>query len=361
MNELKKLRKLLTANNLDAVLVSSVPNIIYLTNYEGFSTDEREGFLLITKTNQYVITDARYGEAVRNLNDFTFCESTATTPLSTIIKTLAHTNGVQIVGFEEHNLTVAEYTKLQTVGISLKPVSLAALRIIKTPEEIITVQKACDLGDATFQYILPHLTEGITEKEIATKMELFMKEHGGDISFKPIVAFGANAAIPHHQTNNQILITNNFVLLDFGAKVANYCSDMTRTIFFGNPTTEQQKMYQTVYDAQQKAIEYLITNYESGNTVLGMDVDAIARDHIINQGYPNLPHSLGHGIGLAVHEAPRLSPNSKDVLQQGMVFSIEPGIYVPGFGGVRIEDLVVIKKDGITQLTNASKEFIQIS
>jgi Xaa-Pro aminopeptidase len=225
---------------------------------------------------------------------------------------------------------------------------------------------------------LKKIKKGITEKELAYELEYLIKQKGADISFPPIVAFGANSSIPHHQTSDKRLKANSIVLLDFGAKLGSYCSDMTRTIFFGKANNKFKKMYKTVLDAQKKAIEKL--SHLGGGRLArrslgeaGMDssevnsrgikasvIDKIARDYIIKQGFPTIPHSLGHGIGIEVHEPPRLSPTSKVGLKPGMVFSIEPGIYMPGFGGIRIEDLVVLENKDPRLLTHSPKELIEI-
>jgi len=231
--------------------------------------------------------------------------------------------------------------------------------MFKSQAKILNIEKACNLTDKAFNYILGKIKEGISEKELALKIEFFIKRHGSDIAFPPIVAFGKNSSFPHHVPtfNSQLSTLNSIVLLDFGAKLNGYCSDMTRTVFFGKPTTEQKRMYQTVLKAQQKAIEYIVTHLEGGSpkrseghdsfevdSIKASEVDKIARDYIVSQGFPTIPHSLGHGIGRKVHEPPKLSPKSKDTLKPGMVFTIEPGIYLPGFGGVRIEDVVLLEK-----------------
>jgi len=226
-------------------------------------------------------------------------------------------------------------------------------RLIKAVHEIASIEKACNLGDKTFDYILTKIKEGVSEKELALEIKRFIKKHKAKTSFPPIVAFGKNSSIPHHvPTHNSKLLTHNsIILLDFGVRLNNYCSDMTRTVFFGSPTAEYKKMYQTVLDAQQKALEHLVAHLEGGRkdsfeveSIKAKNVDKVARDYIISRGYPTIPHSLGHGIGLEVHEAPIISPKSKDTLKPGMVFTIEPGIYIPGFGGIRIEDVVVLEK-----------------
>lgn len=345
-------KQLLSEHNLDALLISSPKNITYLTKYSGFSIIEREAYLLITKNKQYLLTDGRYTNAVKDIFGFTLIEISATNSLTDALMKLAKEHAIKKISIEENNLTVLEYKKMKKCFKTLTSISLASFRTIKTDNEIKNIEKACKLGDETFNHILKKIKEGVTEKEFAFEIEFFIKKAGADISFNPIVAFGKNSAIPHHQSSDQRLKTNDIVLLDFGAKVNNYCSDMTRTVFFGNPSDQQKHMHQTVLEAQEKAISNLIS------TVKTSDIDKAAREYIISKGYPTIPHSLGHGIGLEVHESPSLSPNSKDILKPGMVFSIEPGIYLPGIGGVRIEDLVVLEPSGPHLLTKSNKTFI---
>lgn len=262
------------------------------------------------------------------------------------------------VGFEPNNLTISEYVKISK-SITKKRLHAAVgliedIRIIKTDEEITTIKKACAIGDAAFQAVLPKITKGITEKALALELEIFIKQQGAGLSFSTIVAFGANSSVPHHQTGDTKLQNNQWVLLDFGVKYNNYCSDMTRTLFFGKPTDEQKRLYKTVKTAQEQAI----TSCTSKKGLTGAEIDHVAREYILSQGYPSIPHGLGHGIGIEVHEQPGLHPKGKQELKPGMVFSIEPGIYQPGAGGVRIEDLTLLTKDGIEILTYSPSSFL---
>ena len=360
---LKNLKKIFTEKKLNALLVTNVSNITYLTGYANFSKDEREAYLLITKNKQYVITDGRYAEAVLiHIPRFELIERTIKNSLKNIFKNLAKKHKIKKIGIEENNVTVNEHAFLKKYFESLKNFSLSNLRSIKEHGEIDAIEKACQLGDKAFEYILKKIKKGVTEKEIAFEIELFIKKLGAELSFPSIVAFGKNSSVPHHQTSDQRLTTNDqIVLLDFGVKLNNYCSDMTRTVFFGKPTSEQRKIYQTVLTAQQKAIEHLgrwrSNDFGSSEVLLkAKDIDKTAHDYIIAKDYPTIPHNLGHGTGLEIHEAPRLSPKSKDILKPGMVFSIEPGIYIPGFGGVRIEDLVVLEPTGPRLLTKSPRD-----
>lgn len=346
---------------LDAVLISSVPNITYITGFSHFSKEEREAFVLLTQDQSYIFTDGRYSEAVQEqVSHCIFVEISSAFPFTKSLTQLVKKHNLARIGFEHNNMTVSEYKRISSV-VELSPFDADSIRSIKKKEECAFIEKACQLGDEAFEHIVQNILSGISERQLAFELEFFIKRKGADISFPPIVAFGSNSSVPHHQTGNRALKKGDIVLLDFGATVNNYCSDMTRTLFFGEASEQQKKIYTTVLEAQQKAIECLQRISFSKEILCAKDVDKVARDYIVSKGYPTIPHSLGHGIGLEVHESPRLSPASKERLTQGMVFSIEPGIYIPGFGGVRIEDLFVIEKESLRQLTHASKECTEIA
>lgn len=354
------MKKNLKLWGLDGVIVTNAYNISYFTSFYGFSDKEREAFLLITRQKGFIITDGRYKEAVKKeVADFILYERGPDKSFPEILKEISRKYKIKYIGFEENDLTLEEFKILKNKlgkDVRLTPAGkyLKDLRITKTAREISCIKKACALGDMTFEYILPKLRVGVAEKQIALELELFIKKKGAELSFSPIIAYGANSSMPHHQTGETGLKKNQIVLLDFGVKFENYCSDMTRTVFFGKPTRKQKEIYQTVLNAQQKAIEELKAGAKASN------IDKIARKYIIKKGYPSIPHSLGHGIGLEIHEAPHLSPKSKDLLKTGMVFTIEPGIYIPGFGGVRIEDVFLLEKNGPKPLTHSPKHLIEI-
>lgn len=370
ISPLSKIKEEIKSSKLDAVLISSVPNIVYLTGYAGFFTAEREGFLLICKNNQYFITDPRSGGEIRErVKDFELAEISTYFPLKKLFKKLADKHKIKLLGIEENNLTVSEF-KLIKKHFKTRHFDLKKIKSIKNSDEVLKIEKACELGDKTFDFILKKIKLGVSEKEIAREIEFFIKKHGGDLSFPSIVAFGKNSAIPHHVPtfNSQLSTFNSIVLLDFGVKLNNYCSDMTRTIFFGKASQKFKKMYNTVLEAQKIAIQQFNNLAIKQLKIKASEIDKIARNYIISKGYETIPHSLGHGIGLEVHESPSLSPKSKNILKIGMVFSIEPGIYLPNFGGVRIEDLVVLKKSGLPAgasakvglLTHSPKNLIEI-
>lgn len=364
-DRLAHVRDVLQEQALDALLVTSPANIIYLTEYAGFSEIEREAYLLISQNNQYLFTDGRYTTAIKELvPHFTTVETTSQTPFLKQLETVKIEGKLTTLGIEAENLTVAEFSKIKPLFTIIKPVNLHNLHIIKTNEEIAIVRKACQLGDETFAHILTKIKPGMSEKEVALEMELHIRRHGGTLSFPTIVAFGKNSAVPHHMTSDQRLKTNDIILLDFGIEIDNYCSDMTRTIFIGEPTEEQKRVYETVLESQEKAVSCLTSHLSAHSptpqTLKTSDVDKAARDYILAQDYPSIPHALGHGIGLEVHESPTLSPRSEETFSDGMIFSIEPGIYLPGKFGVRIEDLFAIQNGKLLQLTRAPRNLIQL-
>ncbi len=354
-------REILTKEKIEGLLLSSSANIAYLTNYFGFSDTEREAYLLITIKQNYLFTDGRYIQAVRHLQDVSLQEIRSDAPFTKLLKGLIQTQALKIIGIEEQDLRVKEYLAIKKLVTEIKPLSLRTLRMIKVPQEIDFIQKACEIADTAFATVLKKIREGMTEKEIGNLIAFEIKKQHAEISFRPIVAFNEHAAIPHHLTSERKLTAGSLILMDFGAQHKGYCSDMTRTIFFGTPTDEQKKVFQTVFTAQQKAVEYLNNELKDRKFGNASGADKISREYIQSQGYPTIPHSLGHGIGIQVHEAPTLSPKSKDELTEGMVFSIEPGIYLPEKYGVRIEDLFAIQNSTLVQLTKSSSKLHVVS
>lgn len=381
---LRQIKKNLKKEKLDAVLISSVENITYLSGYANFSKEEREAYILVGKNFEYIITDGRYSEAVlKNVPHLTLFERGNKKSTEDLFK--KHRNEIKVLGIEEDDLTVSEHKTFKKYFINIKHFNLRHLRNIKSREEIKKIENAAKLGDKAFEYILRKIKVGISEKELAWELEKYIKDKGGEFSFPAIVAFGKNSSVPHHQTGQTKLGPKNgqFILIDMGVKYQNYCSDMTRVVFFGKPSDKQKKIYNIVLTVQQKAVDFINKSIKSGKKIMTKDVDKVAREYIKSQNFPDIPHSLGHGVGLEVHEHPYLSFRSKEELKEGMVFSIEPGIYLPAgrqglpdfgsprfapaaslrageAGGVRIEDLYLLEKDGLKQITNSPKELIII-
>jgi Xaa-Pro aminopeptidase len=317
----------------------------------------------MTKKKQYLFTDGRYSEAVRrDMPDFTLVETTSLTPFLTNVEKLITKLNLEDIGIEIDDLRVSEYKSLSPLFRKKRAVTLGKLREKKDGQEIAAIKKACQIGDKTYTYMLKRLQKDQSEKQIAAEMEYVMKRQNAEPSFRTIVATGKNAAIPHHSTSEKKIQNNQFLLFDFGVRYNYYCSDMTRTVVIGKATEQQKKIYHTVLNAQQKAIEYIEKTLLVNKPVKAGAADTAAREYIESEGFPTIPHSLGHGIGIDVHELPRLSPSSKSILSEGMVFSIEPGIYLPEIGGVRIEDLFTIQNNKLIQLTKApKKELMEIA
>lgn len=337
----------------DGLLISSIPNIIYYTGYSGFSESEREAFLIIKNENKILLTDSRYIEEVKNLKGIEAIECPAGRFLQDG-KEILESLKIKTLEIEENDISAYEYKQL-TKFAKVFPANLENLREIKSDEEIKNIKKACQIGDKAFKYIIKQLKVNKTEKEIAIELEFFIKRQKGDISFKPIIAFGKNSAVPHHQSDETRLKKNQIVLMDFGVKVNNYCSDMTRTVFFGTANKEFKDMYKVVLEAQQNAIKSIKIGIKTS------EIDKISRDYITSNNFPNIIHAVGHGIGIEVHESPTLSPNSKEIVKNGMVFSIEPGIYLSNFGGVRIEDLVLVRGGYAELISHSKREIIEVN
>lgn len=355
---LGRFKEQLAKKHLDGVIVSSPAHIAYLTGYSNFSIEEREAFVFVTKKEGFILTDGRYAEAVKKeVPHLKLIEISHKNPAKKVLAKLSKMHQVKKMGIEEGNLTVAEYKNLSKI-FKLTDFKSRTYRSVKETAEVESIKKACDLADKAYEYILKRVKPGVSEEEIALELELFIKKHGAKLSFDPIIAFGGNCAIPHHQTGHTTLTDKNgqFILMDFGAKINNYCSDMTRVVFWGEPENGQKKMYKAVLEAHQKVVDFIAANLKKSIKV--SKVNKVANDFLISQGFPPIPHSLGHGVGLEIHEHPYLSPKSKEVLKEGMVFSIEPGIYLPGIGGVRLEDLYTIHYGKLVQLTKSPKRMM---
>lgn len=351
-NRLTKLRQKLAAQPFDGMLVMKPENRRYLSGFTGSSA-----YLLITETDAVLLTDFRYTEqAKEQATNFRIVEHGPSAIDS--IRTELAALGVKKLGFEKDYLTYAQYAsfseKLSPIELVPAEAFIESIRAIKDEQEIAVIKKACEIADAAFSHILTFLKPGISEKDVALELEYFMRRQGAKgTSFDTIVASGVRSSLPHGVASDKILEKGNFVKMDFGALYNGYCSDITRTVVLGEADEKQKEIYNIVLEAQLHALE----NLKPGMT--GKEADALARDIIKEKGYGDkFGHSLGHGLGLFIHEDPRLSALSDDVLEPGMVVTVEPGIYLPGFGGVRIEDDVVITTNGIELLTHSKKELV---
>jgi Xaa-Pro aminopeptidase len=333
-------REKLAGLELDGLLVTNPVNRRYLTGFTGTS-----GCVLLTASESWLLTDFRYTvQAAQQAPDFTVVEHGIR--MIDSVNELAGASGIKRLGFEQEHVVFAEYAAWNGAlkGIELVPVSgiVEELRMIKDEAELAVMRDAAALADETFRHIAGFIRPGLRESEIALEMEIFMRAKGAtSTSFETIVASGERSALPHGVASERIVGTNEFVKLDFGAYYQGYCSDLTRTLVVGKPTDKHKEIYDIVLEAQLTAL----AGIKPGMT--GREADALARDVIARHGYGDrFGHGTGHGLGMEIHEAPRLSKTGDIVLRQGMTVTVEPGIYIPGFGGVRIEDDIVITANG---------------
>lgn len=346
-----RLRELMKRHDAEAFFVTNDVSRRYLSGFTGTS-----GYLVITMEEAILFTDFRYREqAPRQAAGFRVIEH-GPDAAETIAATLKEL-GVTRLAFEQHDVSYADYTAYKDkFKIPLVPADkfVEQLRMVKDDEEIEQIRKACELVDRTFEHMLEVIRPGMTEKQVAIELEIFMRSQGADApSFTTIVASGWRSSLPHGTASDKVLEKGDFVTLDFGAYMNGYCSDITRTIVLGEATDRHREIYQIVLEAQMLALERI----KPGMT--GKEADAIARDFIAKAGYGDcFGHGLGHGLGMEIHEEPRLSRTGSAVLVPGMVVTVEPGIYIPGFGGVRIEDDAVVTENGLSRLTRSDKQLL---
>lgn len=350
---LNNLRKKLEENNLSAILLASDANRNYIT---GFTGDE--SYALITKGKAIFITDSRYTQQAKveaklfEIHDY---KGNLVEFISELIQDLKISN----LAFEENNICFSQYSKFKdSFPCELIPQNglVEELRIVKDQYEIECISKAAAIADSAFNHMIKFIKVGMKESDIALELEFTMKKLGAsDLSFTSIVASGVRSALPHGTASEKVVNEGEFLTLDFGCVYKGYCSDMTRTIVLGEPDEKMIEIYDTVKVAQEKALEQVAPGKACS------EVDKIARDYIESKGYGKyFGHGLGHGVGCEIHEAPRVSPKSDVVLESGMIITDEPGVYIPDFGGVRIEDLVLVTEDGYKTLSKSPKELICI-
>lgn len=346
------LRNELEENSLDAVLVLKDENRKYISGFTGTS-----GYVIITKKSAYFITDFRYIEqASDQCQGYEIIEHNDDKSIFNIINSL----GIKKIGFEEDFVTYSQYTefkdKLNHVALLPLNGTLNKLRKHKDENEIENITMAAHITDEAFRYICEFIKPGISELHIAMELENFMRRKGASkISFDIIIASGVRSALPHGVASEKLVEKGDLVTMDFGCIYNGYCSDMTRTIMIGQANEKQKNIYNIVLEAQLKALEAIRPG------IAGFEVDKVARDIIAEKGYGDyFGHGLGHGVGLEIHEAPKLSPLGKDTLAQGMVVTVEPGIYIPYFGGVRIEDLLVVTEENHRILSKSPKQLIEL-
>lgn len=353
-----------------AAIVTSPANMRSQSGFRG------EGMVYVSEEMRLIFTDSRYTIAAKQeCPDFEVIEyrGNCYKSLAECLKKRlgAERSAAMVYGYEDEYMTVREFLKLESVfkknqipAEALVPLHqrLDEMRQVKTREELEYISRAEHIGDLAFENILEQITQlhragkRVTEKQVAARLEFFMKEHGADgISFDTIAASGIHSSMPHAVPTDKALEKGDFLTLDFGCTVNGYCSDMTRTVVIGGADSRQREIYDVVLRAQMAALDGI----RPGMT--GCEVDELARSVIRDAGYGDcFGHSLGHSVGLQIHETPCFAPKSTDEICPGMVITVEPGIYVEGFGGVRIEDVVIITEDGCRNITHSPKQLIEI-
>lgn len=354
MQRVYNLRGLMSSAGLDGVFAYSNENRRYLSGFTGST-----GYVVIGRDSADFITDFRYMEqAGKQCKGYEIIIQRS--DLMEMIGESVRKGNIQRIGIEEEFMTVSFYEELKKAlpGIELVPASkiFAKLRIKKDSSEIENVRKAAEIADEAFKHILNYIKPGMRETEVALELEYYMKKKGASgTSFDTIAASGVRSSMPHGIASEKTIENGEFLTLDFGCVYNGYCSDMTRTVFIGKATEKHRKIYDIVLRANIEAFKAIKPG------VTGKSVDSTARDIIASEGYGEyFGHGLGHGIGLAVHEDPILNQRGEETLEAGMIATDEPGIYIPDFGGVRIEDLVLVTETGAETLSKSPKELIEL-
>lgn len=351
-----KLAEILSRLHLDAILITNPYNMRYVSRFRG-----GEGVLLITPASRVLITDSRYTEAAKQESDFLIEECNHLRRTTDILRDIMEQDKVRVIGYEDESMLCSTFRRYQEeLPIVKEWVPLGSeitqLRQIKTPEEIGYLRQAEAIGDAAFTKILDVIKPGMTELEIQAELEYHMMQCGATgTSFDTIVASGIHSSMPHAIPSNKKVECGDFITMDFGCKYNGYCSDMTRTIVLGKADEKQKEIYQLVWKANH-TVEALL---HAG--MVCKEADRIARDIITDGGYGEcFGHGLGHSVGLEIHEGPACNMRDTTVLEPNMIMTVEPGIYLPGFGGVRIEDMVVITENGHENLAHSTKSLIEL-
>ncbi|MFF2448626.1 M24 family metallopeptidase [Neobacillus sp. NPDC058068] len=351
MEKIERLRSNFSNHGIDGILITSPFNRRYISNFTGSA-----GVVLISADKAQFITDFRYIEqAAKQCQGFEIVKFSSSIPEE--VARLAKNLGIQKLGFEEDYLTCSSFKLYdKEVEAELVPITgvIEKLRLIKTDAEIKILKVAADIADAAFKHILDFIRPGKTELEVSNELEFFMRKAGAtSSSFDTIVASGYRSALPHGVASDKVIEAGDFVTMDYGAYYNGYVSDITRTVAVGDPDGKLREIYEIVLEAQLRGM----AGIKPGIT--GKEADALTRDYITEKGYGEyFGHSTGHGIGLEVHEGPSLSMKSEVILETGMMVTCEPGIYIPGLGGVRIEDDTLLTEDGNQALTHSTKELI---
>ncbi len=351
------LRAELAAANVDGLLVSALPNIRYLTGFSGTSA-----LLFVTPRDLHFVTDFRYETQVKSeVGDFANVRVEGSSLWIGLWDILHRVISLDIIGFESTHLLHRDFQRLLTEGsrYQWRPQNglVEKLRESKDDDEVALIEHAGGIATRALAVTLKEIRAGVNELEIAGHLEKALRDEGcEEFPFPTIIASGPRAALPHARPTSRVLKTGDLLLMDFGAQYQGYCSDITRTVVVGRATDEQRHVYSIVRAANEIASEEIRAGMS------GQDADAIARSYIEDQGFGKaFGHSLGHGLGLEVHEAPRLAKTAEAALSEGAVVTIEPGIYRPGWGGIRIEDDVHLAPEGPRILTDFTRELLEVA
>lgn len=353
MSKLTELQQSLSTLGLDGFLIAKAVNYRYLTGFSG-----TESYFLITPENAFLLTDSRNTEQAKaEAPDFQVLEFRKLTEL---LGELRERYQLSRIGLEKEIITIDVHEKLQgqVPGVEFVPVAdpVADYRRVKSTRELAKIRRAAGITDQAFLHILDYLRPGLSERDVALELEFYMRYQGAErIAFDFIVASGVRGAMPHGTASDKLLKSGEMVTMDIGCVYQGYNSDLTRTVFLGQPTERQLEIYNVVHNAQVEALAALKPG------ACCSEIDAIARGVIEKAGYGQyFGHGLGHGVGLEIHEGPRLSPQDDSILEAGMVVTVEPGIYIPDWGGVRIEDLVMLTPTGCEIISSSPKDIITI-
>ena len=366
---LNKLRDAMKAGGMDAVFVAGPKNVQYVTGLKAMMEgnvqpfNDPEYFAVVQKNRCDVLCDGRYFTEVSGHAGITaqLLKSPVTAKvIGEKVKDLL-ASGSRTIGYERDGLLYGDATALmgELKGVEWKPAEeiLAGLRVRKTPDEIEKIRKAQAITGQAFEHMVTTIRVGMSERDVAFEIDGYLRKHSEGNSFKPIIAFGETGCHPHYTPDaNRKLQKGHMVLLDFGAVYDGYCGDMTRMLVMGKADARQKEVYGLVLEAQERCL----AGVRPGATC--HQLDSLCRDYFVSKGYGDaFMHGTGHGVGLAIHEDPRLKQTFQTVVEPGMVFSVEPGLYFAGWGGVRIEDLVAVTDDGYQNLTTTPKNLVEVA
>jgi Xaa-Pro aminopeptidase len=352
---LAAIREQVGKRKVDGLLLTNMDSIRYASRFTGSA-----GTAVLAKEGAVLLVDSRYTlQAMEEVTGFEVRQYEG--DMLKVACEVAVELGVTNLGFEPEFITYANHRKVRnalprSIRLTGIPGALVDVRLVKDAQEIEKIREAVAIADDCFSYVLSHAKPGMKERDLALDMEVYMRRNGAQkLAFDTIVAAGPHAAFPHAQPGDAVVEVGQMLKLDFGARVDGYNSDMTRTIFFGEPDQKQREVYEIVLEAQMRAIAEIAP----GKT--GAEIDAAARDYIASRGYgDNFGHGLGHSLGASTHDGPGFGRNSKLILAPGMVMTVEPGIYIEGWGGVRIEDDILVTDSGVEVLTRSTKDLTVI-